>query len=80
MPKIPRISGQKCVKALGKLGFYVVRQRGSHILLRRDVPFTEVVVPNHVELDRGTLHAILRRINLTLEEFISLLRGLKKKS
>jgi predicted RNA binding protein YcfA (HicA-like mRNA interferase family) len=79
MPKLPRISGQKCVKALKQAGFYIVRQRGSHILLRRDAPFTEVIVPNHEELDRGTLHSILRRVGFTIEEFILLAKDQKRK-
>ncbi|MEH2022230.1 type II toxin-antitoxin system HicA family toxin [Nostoc sp.] len=40
---------------MGKAGFYILRQRGSHIILRRHEPFAEVVVPNHQELDKGTL-------------------------
>ncbi|GAA6624173.1 type II toxin-antitoxin system HicA family toxin [Scytonema sp. NUACC26] len=60
MSKLPRISGQECVKALRKTRFYILRQRGSHIILRRNEPFSEVVVPNHDELDKGTLRAIIR--------------------
>ncbi|BDI16731.1 hypothetical protein ANSO36C_25330 [Nostoc cf. commune SO-36] len=56
---MPIISGQGCIKALGKAGFDLLRQRGSHIILRRDEPFAEVVVPNHQELDKGTLRAII---------------------
>ncbi len=52
MSKLPLISGKECIKALGKAGFYVLRQRGSHLILRRDEPFAEVVVPNHQELDK----------------------------
>lgn len=59
MSKLPLISGKECIKALGKAGFYVIRQRGSHIVLRRDDPFAEVVVPNHQELDKGTLRSNL---------------------
>ena len=60
MRKLPRISGRECVKALEKEGFYFKRQEGSHIILRRDNPFAQVVVPAHKELDRGTLRAIIR--------------------
>lgn len=55
MTKVPRISGRECVKALGAVGFYLKRQEGSHLILRRDEPFAQVVVPDHKELDRGTL-------------------------
>ena len=51
--KLPRLSGAACVAALTKAGFAVKRQQGSHIILRRDLPYAQVVVPNHGELDRG---------------------------
>jgi predicted RNA binding protein YcfA (HicA-like mRNA interferase family) len=59
MSKLPRVSGLECVKALEKINFYTKRQQGSHIIMRRDDPFTQLVVPNHKELDRGTLRAII---------------------
>lgn len=73
MSKLPTISGQECIKALRKTGFHVLRQRGSHIILRRVEPFAEVVVPNHDELDKGTLRAIIRQVGLSVDEFIELL-------
>lgn len=73
MSKLPRISGLECVSALSNAGFYVRRQRGSHIVLRRDDPFAQIVVPAHKELDRGTLHAIIRQADLSVDEFIKLL-------
>ena len=73
MSKLPLISGQECVKALLQSGFYFKRQHGSHIILRKDNPFKQVVVPNHNELDKGTLRAISRQADLTVDEFIKLL-------
>ena len=73
MNRLPRISGRDCVKALGKVGFYLKRQQGSHLILRRDNPFAQVVVPNHKELDRGTLRAIIRQAGLSVNEFVQLL-------
>ncbi len=72
MNTLPRISGQECIKALAKVGFVIVRQRGSHITIRRTDPFTQLVVPDHKELDRGTLRAIIRQAGLSVEEFINL--------
>ncbi|MCG2661753.1 MAG: type II toxin-antitoxin system HicA family toxin [Kiritimatiellae bacterium] len=69
MSKLPRISGRDAVQALKKIGFYVKRQHGSHIILRRDDPFAQTVVPDHKELDRGTLRAILCQIDLSVDEF-----------
>ncbi|MGH8583466.1 MAG: type II toxin-antitoxin system HicA family toxin [Gammaproteobacteria bacterium] len=73
MSLLPSISGQTCVAALAKVGFYQKRQHGSHIILRRDVPFAQLVVPDHKELDRGTLRALIRQANLTVDKFITLL-------
>lgn len=74
MSGLPRISGREAVAALTKAGFRVRRQKGSHIILRRDQPFAQTVVPDHAELDRGTLRAIIRQSGLTVEQFVALLR------
>jgi len=71
--KLPSVSGRQCVGALEKAGFAVRRQQGSHIVLRREQPFAQVVVPEHRELDRGTLRAIIRHAGLSVEEFSALL-------
>lgn len=55
------------------MGFYLKRQEGSHMILRRDDPFAQVVVPDHRELDRGTLRAIIRQAGLSVDEFVKLL-------
>ena len=57
MSSLPVVSGRECVKALEKIGFRVLRQKGSHIILCRESPFAQVVVSDHKELDRGTLRA-----------------------
>ena len=74
MSKLPVISGKGCIKALGSAGFYVKRQEGSHITLRRDDPFGQLVVPDHKELDRGTLRAIIRQSGLSVDEFVKLIK------
>ena len=43
------------------------------MVLRRDDPFGQVVVPDHKELDRGTLRAIIRQSGLNIDEFMKLL-------
>ncbi|MGB0562991.1 MAG: type II toxin-antitoxin system HicA family toxin [Spirulinaceae cyanobacterium] len=73
MSKLPSISGKACIKALKKIGFYQKRQEGSHIILRRDEPFSQVVVPNHTQIAKGTLRTIIRDVELTVEEFVELL-------
>ncbi len=75
MSKLPRgMSGTKVIKTLEKAGFCVKRQKGSHIVLRRDNPFAQVVVPNHKSIDTGTLAALLFGANLSNEEFIKLIK------
>lgn len=69
MPKLPRVSGAEAVHALERLGFGVVRQRGSHIVMRRGA--AGCVVPNHRELKVGTLAGILRQAGVSAEEFLS---------
>lgn len=73
MNKLPAISGRACVQGLLKVGFIIKRQKGSHIILRRDDPFAQVVVPDHHVLDRGTLRAILRQADLSVREFNDLI-------
>lgn len=72
MPKLPVISGAEAIKALERLGFSVVRQRGSHIVLRKDS--SGCVVPNHHELKVGTLAGILKQAGVSPDEFIKALR------
>ena len=74
MSKLPVVSGRKCTKVLVKAGFYFKRQEGSHITLRRDEPFVQVVVSDHKELDRDTLRAIIRQAGLSVDEFTKLMR------
>jgi len=74
MTKLPKVSGRECVKALEKAGFRFKRQHGSHMILRRDEPFSQVVVPDHKELDTGTLRAIIRHAGLSIDELLELLR------
>jgi len=73
MSKLPCVSGRECIKALQKINFYFKRQEGSHIILRRDDPFAQVVIPEHKELDKGTLRSIIRMSNMSVDEFIELL-------
>ena len=75
MTKLPRgMSGKEVVKALQRAGFYVKGQKGSHIVLRRDNPFAQVVVPDHKSVDTGTLATILDGANLSVEGFIKLIK------
>ena len=68
MPKLPRVSGAEVVRALERLGFAVVRQRGSHIVLRHESG--GCVVPNHRELKVGTLAGVLKQAGVSAEDFM----------
>lgn len=70
--KLPILSGKEVVKALGKLGYTINDQKGSHIHLRHPVrrPLT---VPNHPEVARGTLRIIIKDAEITVERFLELL-------
>jgi predicted RNA binding protein YcfA (HicA-like mRNA interferase family) len=72
--KLPVVSGDQTIKALAKVGYVRDHQRGSHVILRqRAAPHRRLTVPEHRELAKGTLRAILREAGLTVDEFTSLL-------
>lgn len=71
MPKLPHVSGAQAVKALERLGFVVVRQSGSHIILRKGS--SGCVVPNHKEIKVGTLAGVLRQAGVSADEFLRVL-------
>ena len=72
MTKLPRISGKDAIRALQQLGFKPVRQRGSHVVLKKTTPTGDVgtVVPLHGELATGTLRGILKQAKVDVEEFL----------
>jgi len=72
---LPRLSGREVVAALAKSGYARDRQHGSHIIRRRtEPPHRRLVVPDHREIAKGTLRAIIRQAGLTVDEFTDLLR------
>jgi predicted RNA binding protein YcfA (HicA-like mRNA interferase family) len=73
VPKLPVISGDDAIRALERLGFIVVRQRGSHVVLRRGVD--GCVVPKHRELKTGTLAGLIKQANISVDEFINALKS-----
>lgn len=76
MSNVPQVSGKQVIKALGKIGFEVSRQKGSHIRLVRVQEGIKqlVTIPNHKVIRKGTLlNGILKAINLSLEDFKKLI-------
>ena len=71
MPKLPLVSGAKTVKALQRLGFFVDRQRGSHVVMKKVTTEGErgCVIPMHKEVAPGTLRSVLKMAGVSPEEF-----------
>jgi len=78
-PKLPQISGQDLVKALQKIGYEMVRQKGSHIRLRKTttVGVHNITIPEHKTVAKGTLNDILAKVslwnNISKEDLIKML-------
>jgi len=68
MPELPRISGDEAIKVFKRLGFYEARQRGSHVVLRREDK--GCVIPRHKQLAIGTLRSAIRQAGITVEDFV----------
>ena len=73
--KLPVLSGRDVIKILSKQGFKVARQKGSHVILVKETKDGKkgVVVPNHKEIDKGTLLEIIRQSGMTKDEFLKLI-------
>lgn len=73
MPPVPVLKPAQVVRAFQKLGWEVVRQRGSHIILTKEGHIATLSVPNHDEVARGTLRGLIARAGLTIDEFLAAL-------
>lgn len=74
MAELPVISGREAVRAFGNAGYEMDRQRGSHIVLRHgEPPHRRLTIPDHKELKKGTLRALIRQAGLSVDEFVALL-------
>ncbi len=72
MPELRKISGKEAIRALERLGFQQIRQRGSHVILKKSSSTGDIgcVVPLHRELKIGTLRGILKLAKIEPEEFL----------
>lgn len=75
MTRLPVLSGREVMAALSRIGYVAVRQRGSHVRMRHptDPNRRPLTVPDHRTLKPGTLHAIVRDANLSVEQLSKLL-------
>jgi len=71
--KLRILSGRQVCTILSRQGFVEKRQRGSHIVMQKQLPDTTVTVPvpNHAELRIGTLKSIIRQSGISKSEFES---------
>jgi predicted RNA binding protein YcfA (HicA-like mRNA interferase family) len=72
MPKLHKVSGEVAIRTLEKCGFKKIRQRGSHVILKKQTSEGEIgcVVPMHKALAVGTLRGILKQARLSVDEFV----------
>jgi predicted RNA binding protein YcfA (HicA-like mRNA interferase family) len=73
MPPVPILTPQQVVKTFERLGWRVVRQRGSHIILAKKGAIFSLSVPKHSEVARGTLRGLINQAGLTVEAFLEAL-------
>lgn len=74
MPPLPVLYPAEVIKAFKRLGWRVVRQKGSHIILTKSGHIATLSIPNHPEVARGTLRSLIFRAGLTVEQFIEALQ------
>ena len=74
--KLPVLSGKEVVKIMSKFGYSILDQKGSHVIMIgfKDGMKRKPVVPQHRELDKGTLLSILKQAGLTREDLENALK------
>ena len=72
MPSLPRLSGRAVVKAFGRDGWELARQKGSHMILLKEGRWATLSVPDHREIAPGTPRSLIRASGLTVEAFFAL--------
>jgi len=71
MTRLPRLKGKEIVRILERLGFEVVRTRGSHVFVKHsDGRVTTVPVHSGETIGPGLLRSILRDIEMSLDQFL----------
>lgn len=73
MGRLGNISGKQAVKAFRKAGWRQVGQVGSHLVMTKQGLRVNLSIPQHKELSTGTLRALIRYADLTVDEFLELL-------
>ncbi|MEK7764277.1 MAG: type II toxin-antitoxin system HicA family toxin, partial [Nitrospirota bacterium] len=71
MTPVPILSPSDVIKLFQRLGWEVVRQKGSHIIMTRPGHLATLSIPNHQEVARGTLRSLIAKAGLTVEQFLA---------
>jgi len=70
MPPVPLLSPSDVIKMFQRLGWQMVRQKGSHIIMTKPGHMATLSIPNHPEVARGTLRSLIAKAGLTIEQFL----------
>lgn len=73
MSRFANISGKEAVKAFGKVGWKIMGQVGSHVVMVKEGVRINLSIPQHKELSIGTIRALIRHAGMSVEEFLELL-------
>lgn len=73
MARLSNISGKEAVKAFTKVGWQVMGQVGSHVVMTKLGIRANLSIPQHKELSTGTLRALIRAAEMTVDQFLALL-------
>ena len=74
MPQVPLLRPREVVRAFESLGWEAVRQRGSHVVLTKTGSIATLSVPDHPQVARGTLRALIAKAGLSVKEFLAALK------
>jgi predicted RNA binding protein YcfA (HicA-like mRNA interferase family) len=70
MPQVPLLRPREVAQVFERSGWRAVRQRGSHIIMTKTGHFASLSIPNHPQVARGTLRALIAEAGLTVEQFL----------
>lgn len=73
MGRLHNIAGKDAVKMFQKVGWVVVGQVGSHVVMSKPGVRVNLSIPQHRELSIGTLRALIRNTGMAVEQFLDLL-------
>ncbi len=75
MSKVPSLSYREIIHALRRAGWVVIRQRGSHVRIQKNLSdrTLKLTIPAHTPVKRSTLAHILKQAELELDDFLKLL-------